>query len=175
VAAIASMKSIIELGIFGLVIIVILATCGGRLDDVVQPAKEFDELNEVEKHIMQYDSVYGDYLEWTGIQELGSGDPEAVTRRLVLDKPNRFAIKAGFEDNTGFFMKVPGDINFSGQWIEEGENITLKFYYPPVTWHELFDSLKNENNVRPIDSATIELHKDAMTIWMMGTACERTQ
>jgi hypothetical protein len=169
------MTRIIEIGIFGLLAIVILTWCSGQLDNKVSPVKNYDDLNDVEKHVMQYDSVDGDYLQWTGTQDLGSGDPGSVTRRLVFDKPNRFAIKAIFDDKTGFFTKVPGNISYSGQWIEENERITLKFYYPPVTWSELFDSLKNKNTVRVVDNVSVELDKNAKTIWIMGTACEKTE
>jgi hypothetical protein len=168
-------KRIIKIAISGLVTTVILTTCGGRLDNTTSPAKNFDYLNLAEKHSMQYDSVYGNYLQWSGIQDLGNGNPKSVTRRLVFDKPNRFAIKASFDDTTGFFTKIPGDINFSGQWIESNEKIRLKFYYPPPAWSGLFDSLKNENILRVVDKVTIDLDKDAKTVWIMGTACERVQ
>jgi hypothetical protein len=169
------MTRIIEIAIFGLFAIVVLTRCSGRPANTVSPAKSFDNLNDVEKHVMQYDSVNGGYLQWTGTQDLGSGDPESVMRSLVLDKPNRFAIKTRFDDKTGFFTTVPGNINYSGQWIEENERITLKFYYPPVAWSELFDSLKNKNSVRPLDNVTVELDKNAKTIWIMGTACEKAE
>ncbi len=148
----------------------------GRLNVLTtSQIKEFKDLNEFEMNVVQYDSVYGDYLQWTGIQDLGPGNPESVARKLLFDKSNKFAIKAIIDDKSGFFSKIPGDINFSGQWRETNDKLTLQFYFPPTTWYELFDSVKNENTIEFVDKETITLDKDATTIWIMGTECKKVK
>ena len=167
-------RVVIGLGLIGVILVgLVLIKFNGRLKILTSfQTKDFNDLNEVDKTVMEYDSVYGDYLQWTGIQDLGLGNPESVTRKLVFDKPNRFAIKAIIDDKLDFYTKIPGDINFSGQWREINDKLTLKFYFPPATWYELFDSLKNENAIEFIDNETISLDKDARTIWIMGTECK---
>jgi hypothetical protein len=168
-------RVLIGLGLIGVIIVgIVYIKFNGRLNSGTSfRAKDFKDLSEVDKTVMEYDSVYGDYLQWTGTQELGPRNPESITRKLVFDKPNRFAIKAIIDDKLGFYTKIPGDINFSGQWTEENEQLTLKFYFPPATWYELFDSLKNENSIKFIDNETISLDKKAETLWLMGTECKR--
>lgn len=135
--------------------------------------KKFEDLDIVDKTVLSNDSVYGDYLQWTGKQYLGPGIPDTITRKLFLDKPNKFAIKIIFKDTTGFFTKFPGDISYSGQWTEQNQRLTLKFYFVPETWSQLFDSLKNDKIMKFIDGETIEIDKNAETIWIMDTECKK--
>lgn len=137
--------------------------------------KSFDDLDLVDRSVLQFDSVYGNYLEWAGMEDLGPGNPDHLTRRLVFDKPNLFAIKAAFNDTTGFFIKIPGDINFSGRWTEKDGRLQMRFYFVPETWNELFDSLKNEGAVKFIDDETIEIDKEAKEIWIGSTKCSKVK
>lgn len=170
-------RVVIGLGLIGVVLVgLIYIKFNGRLNVLTtSQVKKFRDLNEFERNAIQYDSVYGDYLQWTGIQDLGPGNPESVTRKLVFDKPNKFAIKAIIDDKSGFFSKIPGDINFSGQWRETNGKLTLQFYLPPSTWFELFDSLKNEKIIEFVDNETIMLDKDTKSIWIRGTECKRVK
>jgi hypothetical protein len=135
--------------------------------------KTFDDLDLVDKSMLQYDSVYGNYLQWTGREYIGPGNPEWITRKLVLDTPNKFAIKSIFKDTTGFFTKIPGNIDFSGRWTVKNEKLILRFYFVPGAWYQLFDSVKNDKVIRLVDSNTIEIDKNAERIWIMNTECQR--
>lgn len=151
---------------FALVFGVIMYSQGRSL---VPPGwKDFEDLDTMDRSILQYDSVYGDYLEWTG-EEVSSFYP--VTRRLVFDESGKFATKVTVRDTTDFFSKIPGDIDLAGRWSESNEKLILKFYFPPERWSEAFDSLKNESSIRIIDSETIELNLLADTVWMGGIPC----
>jgi hypothetical protein len=128
--------------------------------------RPFDSLDDVEKEILSLDSVYGDYINWVGT------NPDSVTWALYFDKSNKFAIKSFYNDKTGFFTKVPGNINVSGQWTELPDKFHLKFYY---SYDGFFDSLKNDMILKTIDNETIELDKKATIIWIMNTECRRTK
>jgi uncharacterized protein YprB with RNaseH-like and TPR domain len=169
-------RLIIGLGLVGIIAVgLVFIKFNGRFNSLTSTrAKDFKDLNIVDRTVMEYDSVYGDHLQWTGVQDLGEGEIKSITRKLVMDKPNKFAIKASFVDKSGFFTKVPGDISYSGQWTEENEQLTLNFYFPPEIWHELFDSIKNES-IKFIDDETITLDKNVETIWIMGTECKRSK
>jgi hypothetical protein len=97
-------RVLIGLGLIGVIIVgLVFIKFNGRLNSGTSfRAKDFKDLSEVDKTVMEYDSVYGDYLQWTGTQDLGPGNPESITRKLVFDKPNRFAIKAIIDDKLGF-------------------------------------------------------------------------
>lgn len=124
----------------------------------------FDSLDEAEREILSLDSVYGNYIKWTGI------NADSVTWALYFDKPNQFAIKSFFADKSDVLTKVPGNINVSGQWTEVDDQFRLKFYYP---YKNFFDSSKNEMILKMIDNETADLAKDASTIWIMNTECKR--
>ncbi len=128
--------------------------------------KPFGSLNFAERDILSYDSVYGDYAKWIGT------NADSVTWALYLDKSNKFAIKSFFENKSGFFTKVPGNINVSGQWTELNDKFQLKFYYP---YKYFFDSLKNDMILKMVDEETIELDKAASTIWIENTECKLTK
>ncbi len=134
--------------------------------------KNFKDLDTIDRTILEYDSVYGDYLQWTGKRYLGPGSPDSITRKLLLDKSHKFAIKGIIKDTTGFFTKIPGDIHFSGRWTEKNDILTLRFYFSPETWYQLFDSLKNDNILKIIDPETIQIDRRAETIWIMNTECK---
>lgn len=142
-----------------------LLACGPGHADLHD--KPFDSLDIAERELLSSDSVYGNYLKWIGT----NGD--SVTWALYLDKPDRFAVKSFFNDTTGFFTKAPGNISWSGRWNETEDKVTLRFYFPPVEWSELFDSLKNDGVIRIIDRETIEIDKKAHVLWMVDTECER--
>ncbi|MBN8653248.1 MAG: hypothetical protein J0L67_17600 [Cytophagales bacterium] len=95
-----------------------------------------------------------------------------MTWALYLDKSNKFAIKSFFEDKSGFITKVPGNINVSGQWTELNDKFQLKFYY---SYKDFFDSLKNDSILKMVDEETVELDRDATTIWIMNTECKQTK
>jgi hypothetical protein len=95
-----------------------------------------------------------------------------VTWALYLDKSNKFAIKSFFEDKSGFITKAPGNINVSGQWTELNDKFKLKFYY---SYKDFFDSLKNDSILKMVDEETVELDRDATTIWIMNTECKWTK
>ncbi|MBS1978511.1 MAG: hypothetical protein JST46_14160 [Bacteroidetes bacterium] len=129
--------------------------------------KPFDSLDDVERDVLSLDSVYGDYIKW-----VGKNADSDVTWALYFDKPNRFAIKSFYNDTTGFFTKVPGNINVSGQWTEKNGKLLMRFYY---SYHDFFDSLKNDKILKIVDRETLELTKDAQTIWIVNTECNRTK
>lgn len=123
----------------------------------------FDSLDLAERELIQFDSVYGNYLQWKGTNE------DSVTWALYFDKPNRFAIKS-FYPNLKFV--VPGNINASGEWSETEEKLRLRFYFPPKDWSIYFDSLNNES-IKIIDEETIEINKDAELIRIVNTECKK--
>lgn len=133
--------------------------------------KEFKDLDALDKSVLQYDSVYGDYLEWRGEEP---GSVYLMTRQLVLDESGKFASKFGFHDSTDF-MSPPVNIDFSGRWSEAHGVLTLKFYFPPENWSEVFDSLKNDASIRFVDYETIELNIETDTVWMGGIPCVKKQ
>ena len=145
-------------------LLLIIFSCGTKTD--TWRNKPFDSLDFAERDILSYDSVYGDYLKWIGTNS------DSVTWALYLDKSNKFAIKSFYNDKTGLFTKVPGNINVSGQWTELNNKLQLKFYY---SYKDFFDTLKNERILNMVDKETIELDKEASTIWIMNTECKRTE
>jgi hypothetical protein len=151
------MKNIITIGL-----ILTILSCGTKQDEWRD--KPFDSLDFAEIDILSYDSVYGDYIKWVGINS------DSVTLALYLDKSNKFAVKYFFEDTTGFFTKIPGNIGASGQWTELNEKFQLKFYHSHAGY---FDSLKNDMILKIIDNETIELDKEASTIWISKAECKR--
>ena len=153
-------KKMIRILTIGLLFIVL--SCGTKTD--TWRNKPFDSLDDVERYVLSDDSVYGDYMKWIGINSY------SVTWALYLDKSNKFAIKSFFEDKSGFFTKVPGNINVSGQWTELNDKFKMKFY---SSYKGFFDSLKNDKNLRMLDKETIELNRDAPSIWIMNTECKR--
>lgn len=153
------MKKILAIGL-----LLTIFSCGTKRN--AWRDKPFDSLDEVQREVLSQDSVYGDYAKWVGTNS------DSVTWALYLDKSNKFAIKSFFDDTTGFFTKVPGNINVSGQWTEVKDKLLLRFYY---SYESFFDSLKNDVVVRIIDHETIELDKGASTIWIMDTECRRTK
>ncbi len=142
-----------------------LLACGKNHEDLHD--KPFDSLDIAERDILSSDSVNGNYLKWVGT------NADSVTWALCLDKPNRFAIKSLFEDTTGFFTKVPGNISWSGRWNETGEKVILRFYFPPAHWSVVFDPSKNAQVIKIIDRETIEISKKADVLWMVNTECKR--
>jgi len=170
----------IILGIIGLIIgglafIGLNKRTSERLSRLIPPQwKDFENLDLVDRSILQYDSVYGDYMQWVGTTYIGEGEPDSITWKLQLDKSKKFAVKSVFEDKTGFFRQVPGNISFSGQWTEKNGRLTLKFYFAPETWTLLFDSTRNENVIKFADKETIELDKEARVIWIVGTECKKS-
>jgi hypothetical protein len=145
-------------------LLLIIFSCGTKTD--TWRSKPFDSLDFAEREILSYDSVYGDYIKWIGTNS------DSVTWALYLDKSNKFAIKSFFDDKSGFFTKVPGNINVSGQWTELNDKFQLKFYY---SYKDFFDSLKNDSILKMIDEQTIELDREASTIWIVNTECKRTK
>ena len=135
--------------------------------------KDFEELDVVDRSVLNQFPVNGEYLQWVGTGYVGPGNPDTIIYKLEFDKPNRFAIKAITNDTTGFFTKMAGDIAYSGRWTEANDKLTLKFYFPPESWNDLFDSLQNRNAVRFINEETIEIDKRARTIWVMETKCDK--
>ncbi len=128
-----------------------------------------DDMDGPERSIRQYDPVYGDYLKWTGT------DPDSIkTMELVLDESNKFAIKVYFDD-TEFTIKNDQPINFSGQWTEDDGKIQMRFYFVPETWHPYLDTVRNEKVLRVIDSSTIEIDKDAESIWINEVECKKSK
>jgi hypothetical protein len=153
------MKKIITIGL-----LLTILSCGTKQD--AWRNKPFDSLNFAERDILSYDSIYGDSIRWAGTNS------DSVTYALYLDKSHKFAIKYFFEDTTGFFTKIPGNIVVSGQWAELNGKFLLKFYHSHGGY---FDSLKNDMILRTIDNETIELDKNASTIWIAKTECKRTR
>jgi hypothetical protein len=145
-------------------LLLIIFSCGTKTD--TWKNKSFDSLDFAERDILSYDSVYGDYLKWIGTNS------DSVTWALYLDKSNKFAIKSFFEDKSGFITKAPGNINVSGQWTELNDKFKLKFYY---SYKDFFDSLKNDSILKMVDEETVELDRDATTIWIMNTECKWTK
>lgn len=154
------MKKILTIGL-----LLTIFSCGTKRD--AWRDNPLDSLDEVQREILSWDSVYGDYAKWVGTNS------DSVTWALFLDKSNKFAIKSffNFNDTAGFFTKVPGNINVSGQWTETNDRFRLRFYY---SYENFFDSLKNDTVLKIIDSETIELYKAASIIWIMNTECKRT-
>jgi hypothetical protein len=148
--------------IIGLLICVF--SCSTKKDNLRE--QHFDSLDLAERDIIQFDSVDGEYLKWKGTNH------DSVTWALYFDKPNRFAIKSFFADKTGFFTKVPGNINASGQWTEKDDRLILKFYFPSEDWSIYFDSLDNEA-IKVINRETIEIDKQAESIWIVSTECKK--
>jgi hypothetical protein len=145
-------------------LLLIIFSCGTKTDPWRN--KPFDSLEFIERDILSYDSVYGDYMKWVGTNS------DSVTYALYLDRSNRFAVKCFYHDRTRFFTKIPGNIGVSGQWNEFNDKYQLKFYFPHGGY---FDSLKNDMILRVVDNETIELEKTASTIWIMKTECKRTR
>jgi hypothetical protein len=145
-------------------LLLIIFSCGKKTD--TWRNKPFDSLDDVERYVLADDSVYGDYVKWIGTNS------DSVTWALYLDKSNKFAIKSFVEDKSGFFTKVPGNVNVSGQWTELNDKFQLKFYY---SYKDFFDSLKNDKILKMVDEETIELDREASTIWIMNTACKQTK
>ena len=128
--------------------------------------KDIEQLSSPEMHAIQFEPVSGDYLTWTGIRF------DSVTMQLLLDRPNRFAIKVFFDD-TDWIIKNDQPINFSGRWSENGDQIKLDFYFPPESFPEYFDSVKNLNNIKVLNSHSIEFNKNLRIIWINQTECKR--
>lgn len=132
-----------------------------------QGLNRMSTLGREDEDLDQYDLIEGDYLEWAG-EEMGS--VYQMKRRLVFDESGRFATKFIFHDSSEA-QHAPADVDFYGQWSETNEVLTLKFYYAPEKWTDLFDSLKNESHIRFVDNETVELNLRADTIWMSGVPC----
>jgi len=145
-------------------LLLIIIACGTKRD--TWRNKPFDSLDDAERYVLSCDSVYGDYIKWIG------ANSDSVTWALYLDKSNKFAIKSFFDDKSGFFTKVPGNINVSGQWTALNDKFQLKFYY---SYDGFFDSLKNDKILKMVDGETIELNMEASTIWIVNTECKRTK
>ena len=112
----AKMMRILTIGL-----LLTIFSCGTKPDSWRD--KPLDSLDDVQREILSLDSVYGDYVKWVGT------NADSVTWALYLDKSHKFAIKSFYTDTTGFFTKVPGNINVSGQWTEENNKFCLRFYY----------------------------------------------
>lgn len=135
-------------------------SCATKKHDLRE--QEFNSLDLAERELIQFDSVYGNYLQWKGTNK------DSVTWALYFDKPNQFAIKSFFPDKVNFV--VSGNIDASGQWTESEDKLRLRFYFPPKDWSVYFDSLNNEA-VRNVNEETIEIDKNAESIWIVNTEC----
>jgi hypothetical protein len=138
-----------------------ILACGTKRFDLNE--QELDSLDLAERELIQFDSVYGNYLQWKGTNE------DSVTWALYFDKPNRFAIKSFYPNLKSV---VPGNINASGQWLETEDKLKLQFYFPPKDWSIYFDSLNNES-IRVVDEETIEINKNAESIRIVNTECKK--
>jgi hypothetical protein len=153
-------------GLLIVALVCLTVSCSVKPKDYIPTKwKDFEDLSLMDRVHMQYDSVFGNYLKWSG-----KNDTLNTSCELVFDKPDKFALKVMHHDTTGLFTKIPGNINSSGQWIEKEGKLLLKFYFDvKPSWP--FDSLKNEGVVRIINPHTVEINKNAETIWMLGAAC----
>jgi hypothetical protein len=134
---------------------------------ITQGLNRMSTLGREDEDLDKYELIEGDYLEWAG-EEMGS--VYLVKRRLMFDESGRFATESIFHDASEP-QHTPADVDFYGQWSETNEVLTLKFYYAPEKWADLFDSLKNESQIRYVDGETVELNLRADTVWMGGIPC----
>ena len=125
--------------------------------------EEFDKLDLVERHTLQYRKVEGNYLKYSGMRF------DSVKYELVLDNPDRFAITVEFDDSD--FMFKNDEPYMTGRWIELEKGIKLRFYFTPEDFTSLFDSLNKANDIKQYSENAVIIEHGTNSIWIHQTEC----
>ena len=125
--------------------------------------EEFDELDLVERHNLQYRKVEGNYLSFSGMRF------DSVMYELLLDEPDRFAITV--EHDGPDFFGVKDEPYMTGKWIELEKGIKLRFYFTPDDFTTLFDSLNRPNDIKQYSENAVLIEHGTSSIWIHQTEC----